>query len=91
LCWALELGSLLLRNKSIFSSLVATLVFMWRGLIDYRLGIMLSVAVFLGASIGGHLALKMPNVWLRRVFLTAVVLLALKILLYDVLWKMLLL
>jgi uncharacterized protein len=76
---------------NIFSSLVATLVFMWSGLIDYRLGIMLSVAMFLGASIGGHIALKIPNVWLRRVFLTAVVILALTILLCDVLGKMLLL
>jgi uncharacterized membrane protein YfcA len=64
---------------------------MWSGLIDYRLGIMLSVAMFLGASIGGHIALKIPNVWLRRVFLTAVVILALTILLCDVLGKMLLL
>jgi len=76
---------------NIFSSLIATLVFMWRGLIDYRLGILLSVAMFMGASIGGRLALKMSNVWLRCVFLLAVVLLALKILLYDVLGKMLLL
>jgi hypothetical protein len=76
---------------NIVSSLVATLVFMWRGLIDYRLGMLLSVVMFLGASIGGRLALTMPNVWLRRVFLTVVVLLALKTLLYDVLWQMLLL
>ena len=63
---------------------------MWRGLIDYKLGILLGVGMFLGASIGGRLAFKLPNVWLRRVFLTAVVLLALKTLFYDVLWKMLL-
>jgi uncharacterized protein len=76
---------------NIFSSLVATLLFLSRGLIDYRLGIILSVAMFLGASVGGRIVLKMSNVWLRRVFLTAVVILALKILLYDVQWKMLLL
>lgn len=75
---------------NMFSSLVATIVFMWRGLIDYKLGILLGVAGFIGASIGARLALKLPNVWLRRVFLTAVVSLGLKTLLYDVLWKMLL-
>jgi uncharacterized membrane protein YfcA len=75
---------------NIFSSLVATMIFMWHGLIDYKLGILLGVAMFLGASLGGHIALKMNNVWLRRVFLTAVGILALKTLLYDVLWKMLL-
>jgi hypothetical protein len=75
---------------NIFSSLVATMIFMWHGLIDYRLGILLGVAMFLGASLGGRIALKMNNVWLRRIFLAAVVLLALKTLLYDVLWRMLL-
>jgi uncharacterized membrane protein YfcA len=75
---------------NMFSSLVATLIFMWRGLIDYRLGILLGVTMFVGASLGGRIALKLSNVWLRRVFLAAVVLLALKTLLYDVLWKMLL-
>lgn len=72
---------------NIFSSLVATLIFMWRGLVDYRLGIILSVAAFAGAIIGARLALKLDNVWLRRIFLASVVVLALKTLLYDFVWK----
>jgi uncharacterized membrane protein YfcA len=76
---------------NIVSSLVATLVFMWRGLIDYKLSILLGAVMFFGASLGGYLTLKIPDMWLRRVFLTAVVILALKILLYDVLWQMLVL
>jgi hypothetical protein len=56
---------------------------MWKGLADYRLGILLGIVMFTGGLIGGRVALKLSNIWLRRVFLAAVVALALKTLLYD--------
>ena len=70
---------------NIFSSLVATLIFTWRGLVDYRLGIVMGVVMFAGALIGGRVALRLSNAWLRRIFLTTVIALALKTLLYDLL------
>lgn len=63
---------------NIFSSLVATVIFALRGIVDYRLGIVLGVVMFLGAVLGGHVAMRLPAVWLRRIFLGAVVVLALK-------------
>jgi len=72
---------------NVFSSLVATVVFMARGLVDYKLGIILGVAMFAGAFVGARISLKLNNIWIRRVFLWTVVLLGLKILLYDFLWK----
>jgi uncharacterized membrane protein YfcA len=63
---------------NIFSSLVATAVFMWQGLVDYTLGIILSITMFLGAYAGAHYASKMNDVWLRRIFLAAVFFLAIK-------------
>jgi hypothetical protein len=74
---------------NVFSSLVATLIFIWRGLVDYRLGILLGVIMFVGALVGGHITLRLSNVWLRRIFLAAVLALALKTLLYDFLYKLL--
>ncbi len=68
---------------NIFSSLVATLIFMWRGLVDYKLGILLGITMFAGALIGGRVTLKLSNLWIRRVFIIAVIALALKTLLYD--------
>ena len=68
---------------NVFSSTVATAVFMWQGLVDYRLGLILGAAMFVGAYVGAHYATKMNDVTLRRVFLLTVVLLALKTL-YDV-------
>ncbi|HYP53993.1 MAG TPA: sulfite exporter TauE/SafE family protein, partial [Pyrinomonadaceae bacterium] len=72
---------------NVFSSLVATLVFMWHGLVDYKLGMMLAAVMFAGAFAGARVALRLDERWLRRVFLSTVVALALKILLYDFLWK----
>jgi len=75
---------------NVFSSLVATLIFMWRGIFDYRLGLILAVVTFVGAIIGARVALKLDNVWLRRIFLATVVALALKTLIYDFVWQQLL-
>jgi uncharacterized membrane protein YfcA len=51
---------------NVFSSLVATLIFMWRGIVDYRLGLILAVVMFACAIIGARVALKLDNLWLRH-------------------------
>lgn len=67
---------------NVFSSLIATIVFMWQGLVDYKLGLIIGAAMFAGAYVGAHYATKLHDIWLRRVFLTTVLLLAIKTL-YD--------
>jgi uncharacterized membrane protein YfcA len=67
---------------NVFSSGVATIVFMWQGLVDYRLGLILGITMFAGAYVGAHYATKLNDVWLRRVFLTTILLLAIKTI-YD--------
>lgn len=63
---------------NVFSSGVATAVFAWQGLIDYFLGIILAVTMFAAAYLGARTVTKLNDVWLRRIFLSAVVLLAFK-------------
>jgi uncharacterized membrane protein YfcA len=63
---------------NIFSSLVATAIFAVRGIVDYKLGIILGVTMFVGAVVGGHVAMRLSAVWLRRVFVVAVIGLAVK-------------
>ena len=75
-----SIGSTKLVN--VFSSLVATLVFMWQRLVDYKLGAILAVTMFAGAYVGAHYASKMNEIWLKRIFLSTVVILAVKTL-YD--------
>jgi uncharacterized protein len=69
---------------NLFSSLVATAVFASRGLIDWKLGLILGVVSFGGGTAGATLALRLDNRLLRRVFLTAVIALAAKTLIFDV-------
>ncbi|MEP7148742.1 MAG: sulfite exporter TauE/SafE family protein [Acidobacteriota bacterium] len=63
---------------NVFSSGIATLVFMWQGLVDYRLGLFLGVSMFVGAYLGAHYASRMDEIWLRRIFLATVFVLAIK-------------
>jgi len=51
---------------------------MWQGLVDYRLGLVLGATMFVGAYVGAHYATRVNDVWLRRVFLATILLLALK-------------
>jgi hypothetical protein len=61
---------------NIFSSLVATLIFGVQGIVDYKLGVILGIAMFIGGVIGGRIALKLSNIWLQRIYLTVVTILA---------------
>ncbi|NMF56943.1 sulfite exporter TauE/SafE family protein [Pseudanabaena yagii GIHE-NHR1] len=63
---------------NIFSSLFATCLFTLSGIIDYPLGIVLSITMFVGGIIGSKIALKLNNLWLRRIFLVTVIILAIK-------------
>ncbi len=73
---------------NIVSSLIATGLFMARGIVNYELGIVLGIVMFFGAMIGSHIAVRINNIWLRRIFLITVIILALKTLLIDVLGTM---
>lgn len=65
---------------NIFSSLIATVVFIYQGLVDLKLGIILGLTMFIGAFAGAHFATKMNERSLRIIFYSAVLLLALKML-----------
>lgn len=64
---------------NVFSSGIATLVFMWQGLVDYKLGAVLGVTMFVGAYAGAYFVTKMNEAWLRGIFLATVLLLAVKL------------
>jgi uncharacterized membrane protein YfcA len=69
---------------NMFSSGVATAIFIGRGLVNYRLGAILGVTMFAGAMLGARYARRLNDLWLRRIYLTAVWLLGLKTLIFDV-------
>ena len=63
---------------NVFSSSIASLIFMWQGLVDYRLGFILGFTMFAAAYIGAKTVTKLNDVWLKRIFLGTVFLLATK-------------
>ena len=63
---------------NVFSSLIASAFFAWQGLIDYKIGLILAVTMFIGAYIGAHTVTKLNDLWLKRIFLTTVLILAIK-------------
>lgn len=57
---------------NIFSSLIATLIFIRLGFVDYSLGLLLGIAMFLGATFGGRVVLTLGNHWIRWLYTIAV-------------------
>jgi uncharacterized membrane protein YfcA len=72
---------------NIFSSSAASAVFAYQGLIDYKIGIILAVTMFSGAYIGAHVVTKLNDLWLKRIFIATVLILAAKTILDFVLVK----
>jgi uncharacterized protein len=68
---------------NVFSSGVATAIFISRGIVDLKLGVVLGVSMFLGALLGGRIALLLKAVWIRRIFVAAVLCLAVKMLFFP--------
>jgi uncharacterized membrane protein YfcA len=65
---------------NVFSSATATAVFLWQGVVDVKLGILLGIAMFSGALLGARIVLRLHPVWLRRIFITAILGLSIKML-----------
>lgn len=71
---------------NVFSSLTATLIFMWQGLVDYKLGLALGVTMFIAAYAGAKIVTRMNDLWLKRIFFATVFLLAIKTI-FDLTYK----
>lgn len=68
---------------NVFSSAVATHIFYWRSVVDLKLGAILGVSMFLGALLGGRITLLLKAIWIRRIFVAAVLGRAIKMLFFT--------
>ena len=68
---------------NVFSSGVATAIFISRGIVDLKLGLILGTSMFLGALLGGRITLLLKAIWIRRIFVAAVLCLAVKMLFFP--------
>lgn len=74
--------ALITKIFNIFSSLGACAFFYYHDLIDFSVGIPLAFSMSLGAFLGTKLALAKGNLWIRKIFIIAVILLAIKLLIF---------
>ena len=65
---------------NIFSSLTACALFHHHGLINFSVGHPLGVSMYSGAFLGAKLAVAKGNLWVRNLFIVAVIVLAIKLL-----------
>ena len=63
-------------------SVIATLVFIYQGLIDYKLGIPLFIVNVAGGWLGADLITKFKAIWLKRILVPIIILLALKLIFF---------
>ena len=71
------------RLLNIVSSVAAAAVFAFAGSVDWGLVWRLSGFAFAGAYLGARFARRLPDIWLRRIFVIAVAALAIKSLVFD--------
>ena len=75
------------RVMNMASSFISMCIFAWNGAIDWPLALMLGAAAFAGGFTGSRIASRVPERLLRGIFVSAVVGLAVKSLIYDVPWR----
>lgn len=63
---------------NVFSSLIASIIFMWQGLVDYKIGVIFAIVMFIAAYVGAKTVTRLNDLWLRRIFLSTVLILAIK-------------
>lgn len=63
-------------------SIIAALVFIYQGLIDYTLGVPLLIVNFIGGLIGAGLVSKFKGLWLKRIIVPIVILMAVRLLFF---------
>ncbi|MBI2652698.1 sulfite exporter TauE/SafE family protein [Candidatus Woesearchaeota archaeon] len=63
-------------------SIIATLVFMYQGIIDYSLGIPLFIVNIIGGWIGAGFLLRFSPLWLKRILVPISVILAIMLMFF---------
>ena len=51
---------------NMFPSVAATAIFAWRGMVDFKLGLLFGAVMFAAGLLKGRVALKLNATWLRE-------------------------
>jgi len=64
---------------TLFSSLIATLIFILASAIIYPIGISLFIGNLIGSYLGAHYSDKLGNVWIKRLFIVIILIMVIKL------------
>ena len=70
------------RISSVFSAVLATIIFAYFGIIDYQVGIVLLIGMALGGYIGTRTAIKKGNKFVKLAFLIVIIASAIKLIFF---------
>lgn len=65
-----------------FLSISSLIIFALKGIVDYKVGLVLLVGMSIGGYIGAHLALKKGDAWVKRLFFLFVIISVIKLLFF---------
>lgn len=84
LIYGLSFQSAVANQKAITlpMSIIATIVFIYQGLIDYKLGMPLLLVNIAGGWVGAGLVLKFKNIWLKRILVPIIIVMAVKLIFF---------
>src|SRR3989338_4977252 len=63
-------------------SIITTIIFVYQGLIEYRLGLPLLIINIIGGWIGAGLMLKFRNIWLKRILVPVIIIMAIRLIFF---------
>ena len=63
-------------------SISSVIIFAMNGIINYEMGIILLITMAIGGYIGAHVAIKKGDVWVKRLFVVFIAVLAVKLLFF---------
>lgn len=69
----------LARTMNFISNITSLVTFAWLGHVAWGLGIAMGSTLMLGAWCGSHSAIRMGNLWVRRIFVVLVILISLRL------------
>lgn len=70
------------RIPGLLSALSGLIVFMYAGIVDYKVGLSLFIGMFIGGYMGAHVAIKKGNEWIKPILALFIIVASIKLIFF---------